>query len=328
MRSKRERKSAHWPDLASFFREGEAWVLRQIVFDAALPPMAARVAACVRLSVNFETGVSEVGVSTIAAALGVSEDTVGRCIAALDQRGHANVDYGRGRGQTHRIAWIIKPETKTDAFAGLLAENISGLDAKNTARLRSFPGKKNAAAVRDFNAENPANLPVKSRKPATKTPQECGANINKNNIENNKGVSPLPPCGGSDAIDGDIVSDAAGKHHTDARFDAIFGRWPKQSGREDARRAFGAAIAAGEDIEAIARGAAAYVIDRQRDPRGPAAVIQFTTPMGRWLRERGWEAWGGLPEAEARAAAQHTTDLELLQERARAREARRGQMLF
>ena len=76
MRSKRERKSAHWPDLASFFREGEAWVLRQIVFDAALPPMAARAAACVRLSVNFETGVSEVGVSTIAAALGVSDDTV------------------------------------------------------------------------------------------------------------------------------------------------------------------------------------------------------------------------------------------------------------
>jgi len=326
--AKRERKSAHWPDLSSFFREGEAWVLRQVVFDAALPPMAARVAACVRLSVNFETGVSEVGVSTIAAALGVSEDTVGRCIAALDQRGHAQVDYGRGRGQTHRVAWIVKHDTKMDTFAGLLAENISGLDAKNTARLRSFQGKKNTAAVRDFDDENPANLPVKSRKSAAKTPQECGANIIKNNIGNNMGVSPIPPCDVSDTIDGEILSDAAGDNLHEARFDAIFGRWPKQSGREDARRAFSAAIAAGEDIEAIARGAAAYVTDRQRDPRGPAAVIQFTTPMARWLRERGWEAWGGLPEAEARAAAQHASDLELILERARAREARRGQMLF
>lgn len=215
-----------------------------------------------------------------------------------------------------------------DTFAGLLAENISGLDAKNTARLRSFQGKKNTAGVRDFDDENPANLPVKSRKSATKTPQECGANITRNNRKNNMGVSPIPPCGVSDTIDGEILSDAAAEHHTDTRFDAIFGRWPKQSGREDARRAFSAAIAAGEDLETIARGAAAYVTDRQRDPRGPAAVIQFTTPMARWLRERGWEAWGGLPEAEARAAAQHASDLEILQERARARDARRSAMLF
>jgi len=125
-----------------------------------------------------------------------------------------------------------------------------------------------------------------------------------------------------------VISDATGDPTFAAQFAAIYENWPRKSGEAEARKAFAAVIASGASIEDIARGAAAYVVDRRSDRRGPAAVVRYTTGLAKWLAGREWEAWIGLPEAEARAAAQHTTDLELIQERARARDARRSAMLF
>ena len=256
---------------------------------------------------NAKTGRCDPSMAAVAERASMTERGARSIIRRLEADGWLSVSTGGGRAgcSTYRI--------NTERHSGFTGENPEHGSPFQSAK----PGTP-CTKTRNATTQNPERHSVN---PEPRSAEQVRTNRNKYKGE---------PLAGADCagIDGEIVSDAAGKHHTDARFDAIFGRWPKQSGREDARRAFGAAIAAGEDIEAIARGAAAYVIDRQRDPRGPAAVIQFTTPMGRWLRERGWQAWVGLPEAEARAAAQQASDIELIQERARAREARRGQMLF
>ena len=109
---------------------------------------------------------------------------------------------------------------------------------------------------------------------------------------------------------------------------SIIGRWPKRGGEQEARRAFRAALAEGVDPAEIARGAAAYLADRHRDPRGPAAVIQYSKPLARWLAERGWETWAGLPDAEAEAATAAAAEHEALVARMREREARRRAMPF
>lgn len=114
----------------------------------------------------------------------------------------------------------------------------------------------------------------------------------------------------------------------DQAFASIYRRWPKQAGETEARQAFRAAIASGVELELIAQGAAAYIADRQRDRRGPAAVIQFTTPMARWLGERGWEAWAALPEAERQAEHEAATTHAAFLARARERDARRKSMPF
>ena len=133
--------------------------------------------------------------------------------------------------------------------------------------------------------------------------------------ERKKGGNPLTP---------DLQSDV-GATVEDRVFASIFGRWPKRGGEAEARRAFHEAVRAGASVEAIARGAAAYVIDRHRDPRGPAATIQFTTPLARWLSESAWETWGGLPDAERAASAAAADELSAsIARRKRAEEARRA----
>lgn len=122
-----------------------------------------------------------------------------------------------------------------------------------------------------------------------------------------------------------LSSNGAGAN---SMFEAIYDRWPKRGKEDDARRAFKQALAAGADPEHIAIGAAAYVADRHRDRRGPAAVIQFTTPLARWLRERGWETWIALPDAERVAAQGASDERETMLERLRTQETRRRAMPF
>ena len=153
----KKRTSEHWPDIAAFKREGENWLTRQVAFDAGLPPQAMRLANIYRLHVNFELGYAEVSAEKVAEALGISPDTVSRANKALVARGHCDIAYGKGRGQTNRVCWILKPQTNTGSWRGLAHENITGLK------------------------ENPASVRGKPRKSAAKTPQGCGTNILSNN---------------------------------------------------------------------------------------------------------------------------------------------------
>lgn len=55
------RTSKHWPDEATFLRERDVFVLRQLMLDFSLPHHAAQIGGLIALHVNFECGVAEVG---------------------------------------------------------------------------------------------------------------------------------------------------------------------------------------------------------------------------------------------------------------------------
>ncbi len=129
--------------------------------------------------------------------------------------------------------------------------------------------------------------------------------------------------------------DPRGSGHGDPRataalqaFSSLYSRWLRRGGEEEARQAFLAALASGVEFEEIARGAAAYLADRLRDRRGPAAAVQYCKPMARWLLETGWETWGGLPDAERQAVQAAADEHEEFLARARERDARRRSMPF
>ena len=350
--SEKRRRSSHWPDWPAFVGEGEAWLLRQVMFDAALPPHAPRVANAIRMCVNFTAGVAEVGVGKIAAVLGLSDDTVTRCIAALNDRGHIALDAGRGRGNVHRIGWTMKAETRTGKFTGLIGENITGLSGKAADRLRELTDEENTAAVRGFaqentaglrgfSGENPAEEDVKPRNIDPKTPQGCGTYYLLNDLSNDLGGKPPNPRGGensrdvvSDAEPGDEVALPSTRQSSASRrkedqviegevvgpedharaFEALWSNWPKRSGRAEARAAWQDVLRQGAVAEMILEGAAAYIADRKRDKRGPAAVVQYTTPLARWLREAAWEAWVAVPGSEAAAYAAQAEEDERIAE--------------
>jgi hypothetical protein len=113
-----------------------------------------------------------------------------------------------------------------------------------------------------------------------------------------------------------------------ASFTALIDRWPKRGGETEARQAFAEALAQGAELRDIAVGAAAYVADRHRDRRGPAALVQYTTPLARWLREKGWEVWKGLPGAERAAQQAAAKEDESAHARALSRAAMRAAMPF
>lgn len=179
-----------WLDRAAFLRERENFVTRQLLMDVSLPPHAHAVVNTIARHVNVEEGAAYVSIAAMAAAFNLSHDTVARCIDAAEAAGHIWVQRGRGRGQTHRIGWIMKPETATGPWRGLDHENVvpSPKAPKNSAGLRSFSAGKNSAALRSFKTENSANRP-------DKTPQVCGPN----NLLNNEGgrASRAPAVSGS-----------------------------------------------------------------------------------------------------------------------------------
>ncbi len=179
--------------MAQFLGERDTFVMRQVLLDFSLPQHAAQIGGLIAMHVNFESGVAEVSISTIADATGLSTDTVSRAIQKLDKAGHLRVQYGRGRGQTHRIGWIVKPETRSDGFRGLAHENIvaSKGRGKNPASERGFVAEENPAGQRGFMGENSADQPRKPRYSAAKTPLASGPNTQVNTLTNTQGVGAL-----------------------------------------------------------------------------------------------------------------------------------------
>ncbi|KQB12539.1 helix-turn-helix domain-containing protein [Rhodobacter capsulatus] len=256
---------------------------------------------------NAKTGRCDPSMAAVAERASMTERGARSIIRRLEADGWLSVSTGGGR------AGCSTYHVNTERHSGFTGENPEhGSPFQNTK-----PGTP-CTETRNATTQNPERHSV-NPEPRSAEPRRTKKNKEGGN----------PPAGADcAAIDGEIISDAAGDPNFAAQFSAIYENWPRKSGEAEARKAFFAAIASGASIEDIARGAAAYVLDRRADRRGPAAVVRYTTGLAKWLNGREWEAWTGLPEAEARAAAQQASDFELIQERARAREARRGQMLF
>ncbi len=65
--SRKQRTSRYWPDEATFLRERDAFVQRQIMLDFSLPPHAAQLGGLIAMHVNFEAGCAEVSIGSIMA---------------------------------------------------------------------------------------------------------------------------------------------------------------------------------------------------------------------------------------------------------------------
>lgn len=306
----------------SFVTEKLAWI-RQVAGDGELPPQAARLATVLAIDfMNSKSREAWPSVGTLANLLGVTPNTVRAAVAALERRGHLRVSPGGGRKNTSRYRWVIRPGSGTE----------------NTQADCGVSNAKPSSALNSFANGNPAILDAETlqsgeRNPAisrAKTPQEiAGEPYRKNPKKEPK--EGTPPSRVRARVG--AQPDAADHSFPDAdaygqAFASIYNRWPKQAGEAEARQAFRVALASGVEFEEVAKGAAAYIADRQRDRRGPAAIVQYTTPMARWLGERGWEAWAALPEAERQAEREAATEHDAFLARARDRDARRRSMPF
>lgn len=205
---------------------------------------------------------------TIAAALSTTRNAIIRATEQLEAHGLLTVTRSgwRGKSNEYRIAF---PASHCDA--GVTMEGAAQCDASDTMQCDAS----------DTSIVTPAAL--HNVTPASPHPLEYIPDSYP--IEDNPSYEAAPADLGE-------------------RFQALWSHWPKPKGRADAEKALAEVLRQGAIWEDIARGAAAYVADRQRDDRGPAAVIHYTTPLGKWLREGEWEAWINLPDAEADAEAE------------------------
>lgn len=259
--------------------------------------------------VNSKTGRCDPSMAALAERASMTERGARSIIRRLELDGWLSVSTGGGRAgcSTYRIN----------------SERHSGFAGENPEQGAPFlDGKPGTPCTRSRNAttQNPER---RSENPERGSPEP---RITKK--ENQEGEPPTRKRAavGAHELASDTLS--SGANDAERMFSTIFDRWLKRSGEKDARCAFMRALADGADPEAIARGAAAYLVDRSRDRRGPAAVIQYTTPLARWLADRGWETWAALPSAERQAAASDFSDHEAMKATMREREERRRSMPF
>lgn len=296
--------------------------LRQVASDPGLPPQALRLAVVLACDfINRESREAWPSFPTLEERLGVKENAIRRASDAMEAAGHLLVKHGGGRRNPSRYRWIIRPENPSNR------EGVS--DDKPLRQRKGFTDGNPFVS----DQETP---PKRARNPSVsrgKTPPKMeGEPFDKNTMKEPIDGNPLSRKreveGAQPPASDHLVSDAT---DADRMFTAIFDRWLKRMNEKDekvARRTFMQALAAGADPEAIARGAAAYLADRRRDKRGAAAVIHFTTPLARWLDDRGWETWASLPDAEQQAAASEVAEREAMKARMREREERRRAMPF
>lgn len=265
------------------------------------------VLAVIASFVNSRSGRCDPSVPAIAERACMTVRGARQVIRRLEVRGWITVETGGGRADCNSYQ--------------INAERGSGFFGEYPERSSPFPDEKPGTEFHETRNVVPENPEPRSENPERGSPEPV--RTKKRTEEGNPPRVRVDGAAQPPAADDAVLSDAAM-----ASFRALFDRWPKRIGEADARGAFAEALSAGADLRAIAVGAAAYVADRYRDRRGPAAIIQFTTPLARWLRERGWETWQGLPEAER--AAQHTAadEEEAARARARSRAALRAAMPF
>jgi hypothetical protein len=258
---------------------------------------------------NSKTGRCDPSVAAIAERASMTERGARAVLRRLEAEGWLFIQTGGGcsKRSTYRI--------NTEACSGYAEENPEQRSPISDRK----PGTSRTE-TRNATHENPEH---RSENPEPRSPEP--RRTKKENQEGEPTTRKRAGEGAQPPASDPLVSDAT---DADRMFAVIFGRWLKRSGEREARRAFMRALADGADPEAIARGAAAYLADRRRDRRGPAAVIQFTTPMARWLDDRAWETWASLPGAEQQAAASEVAEREAMKARMREREDRRRAMPF
>lgn len=161
---------------ANFFIERDAWLMRQVNFDAALPPQASRIASSLALMLNRESGVAQASAATLAVPLGIHPDTATRCLKALAARGHLTIEYVDGQSSRYRI--VIFAETQRGKFRGLCKENLSGLSPDAQKKLEAFtmarpPAKMLGVGNVSTPGRNAGGIGQTPRKSAANPPQKC-----------------------------------------------------------------------------------------------------------------------------------------------------------
>jgi hypothetical protein len=258
--------------------------------------------------VNSKTGRCDPSMAAVAERASMTERGARSIIRRLEVDGWLSVSTGGGRAgcSTYRIN----------------TERHSGFTSENPEHGSPFQDDKPGTPCTETRNATTQNPERRSENPERRSPEP--RRTKKKNQEEEPTTRKCARRGEQPLDTDSLFSDADASR----MFEAIFRGWIKRTGENDARRAFMKALSEGADLEAVARGAAAYIADRRRDRRGPAAVIQFTTPLARWLDDRGWETWASLPDAEQQAVASDFADQEAMKARMREREERRRAMPF
>lgn len=306
--------------------------LRQVAGNPSLPPQAIRLAVVLATDfVNRTSREAWPSMPTLEDRLGVKENAIRRASDALEAAGHMVVREGGGRNNPSRYRWVIQPE--------------------NTFENEGVSDEKPRQKRKGFSNQNPSNSEVETPPFRTENPSISGGEtpsiMEGEPFERNPMIEPIegnpspaavstseavavsrrerPRSGrGDQLIEGEIIDP------TDVRATvaAMLSAWPKKTGAKDAEAALAKALASGSTLAEVATGAAAYIADRLRDKRGPAAVIQFTVPLAKWIAEGQWRNWQGLPAAEEQAAADHDAQSRATLELLERLEAQRRAMPF
>jgi hypothetical protein len=240
---------AHPQQSPRTFKERDHWM--RCVLAADLPPAVRNVAVRVALHLNVGTGECDPTYATLAGELGISERTIYRLIAQLEQACWIAHEGTRGRRSNQYV--LLNP---AKAMTGLNPGTAtSGFDAANPVRPDN-PTLTNSASNPDTTVAD-----KKRRKAKRKAKEESDSRP-----DDDLHVKPKP-----------TAKEIA------AAFESFWRAYPKRVAKLAARKAFAAAIKRDADPKAIIAGAARYAAERS------GKDSQYTKHPATWLNGGCWE---------------------------------------
>lgn len=192
-------------------------LLLRVARDEGLSPQASRVATVLALGYfNDEKGYAYPAIETLAGELGISDDTVGRALKALEKAGHLRivVEPGRrtnrylldlastGRGQRARPCRDSGPAGDPETPA-----TMRGIDDGNPRTRAEYNGGETPAPMRGFDSKTPATV-------RQKPPHPCGPTLIQGTLLAGGALKAPPPL---TEVDLPTSVDEARKVSTDLR---------------------------------------------------------------------------------------------------------------
>lgn len=250
--------------------------------DANLPPNASRVATMIASYLNSRTGKAWPSQATLADQLGMSKDTVRRCVAALVEAGHLDAETGDGRGHAtvYRLA-------EKGGVAATLSKKKKGSTA---ARKRVAPLRHkglhgcNPNLLKEPEDKNRGNIPLTPL--VRETAQE--GDLFKDHPEPKFPVTAISLPGLiNDSNRGDREPGPANSDADDKAFEQFWLAYPRREAKGAARKAWRAVLKTGASPAVIIDGARRYGARRAAVP-DPAERHRFTAMPATWLRAERW----------------------------------------
>jgi hypothetical protein len=248
----------------------------QIAADGELPPHAARLAIVLLRYVNRKTGDAWPAIPTLAAAMGMVENSVRNALRAMVTNGHLAVDAGGGRGATNRYRWLIKSDNG--------AKNSAVKPCKSVQGIRPEKPLKDLQGLETKTLHHGALNPAKScAKPCT----VVNPNPYKNTIEEptERETLSAPP----EKMKKKDPAKKAQQEVLDALagFEEFYRAYPRKVAKESARRAYAKALDVGVTAQELLSGAERFALEREREP-DPAKREKFTPHAATWLSQGRW----------------------------------------